>query len=310
MAIRGSVGRHGLNDPADVQIVETRLADHRRWLDPMPTLLPDGTCGLDTIAAIRRFQETAAALYKDDIDGLVSSHGFTIKRLEMGNIPFPRHRVFDPVCWAHPADELSDADFTAAAKTLDCEVAAVRAVAKHESPRGPWDDVGRPNILFERHKFGKYSKHLWDRTHPDISSKSQSNSKHLPRDRYGRFAEQYGRLYRAATLDEDAALRSASWGAFQIMGENFATLGYTSVAAFVDAMLAGEGNQLRAFVKFIQTKPGAKDALRALDWNKFALRYNGQNQTGSTYAKDVGAMYDRFKALEPKAPKVPKAGAR
>ena len=51
---------------------------------------------------------------------------------------------------------LTDADFIAAAKTLRCDVSAIRAVAEIESPKGGFlydDHAGewRPTVLFERH---------------------------------------------------------------------------------------------------------------------------------------------------------------
>lgn len=83
--------------------------------------------------------------------------------------------------------------------------------------RGAFHSEGRPTILFERHKFHLHTAGKYDVSNPEISNK-------LPGG-YGLFSEQHPKLEKAKTLDKDAALKSASWGAFQIMGENLSRLG-------------------------------------------------------------------------------------
>ena len=75
-------------------------------------------------------------------------------------------------------------------------------------------------------------------------------------------------------LDRDAALRSASWGAFQIMGDNFGTAGYADAVSLVAAMVSGEPAQLDAFVAFVK-KNRLDDELARHDWAGFARAYNG-----------------------------------
>jgi N-acetylmuramidase len=315
-AIKASVGKGGANDAADVFRVETLLATHRRWLDPMPDLLPDGNCAPETIEAIKRFQRTAAALHEDDVDGLVGVRGYTIKRLETGNIPFPKHRVFSPMCWARPAIRLTPANFQAAALTLNCEAAAIRAVAEQESGKnGAWDKMGRPTILYERHKFGTNTGNIWDVTHPDISNKKQSkrNTKEKLPSEYGSDSAQYKKLYRAATLNETAALTSTSWGLFQMLGDKYDKTGFSSVDAFVNAMLESEARQLEVFVAYIDGYPALKKAIQEKNWARFALLYNGKDYAQNQYDTKMAALYKQYSEEGlPKAPvakpkpKVPK----
>ena len=49
--------------------------------------------------------------------------------------------------------KLTIKDYQKAAKELNCEVAAIRAVAEVESLKGGFLPDGRPKILFERHVF-------------------------------------------------------------------------------------------------------------------------------------------------------------
>ncbi len=66
---------------------------------------------------------------------------------------------------------------------------------------------------------------------------------------------------KAYLLDKRAALMSASWGKFQILASNYSSAGYSSPEEFVLAMSESEKNQLKAFVRFIQSKEGANKFL-------------------------------------------------
>jgi len=100
-------------------------------------------------------------------------------------------------------------------------------------------------------------------------------------------------------LDESAALRSASWGMFQIMGDNFAACGFTSVADFVDAMLDRESRHLDAFVAFVGANPGMLRALRSKDWVTFARQYNGPNDAENDYDTNIRDAYNQLRATAP-----------
>jgi hypothetical protein len=90
-----------------------------------------------------------------------------------------------------------------------------------------------------------------------------------------------------------AALLSPSWGKFQILSHNFQLAGFGNVESFVTSMCASEQHQLQAFVVFIQNV-GATEALATKNWSLIAEKYNGQQQKGSTYAKDLRDIYDRL----------------
>lgn len=287
IGIAASVGYQGFNSAVDVMTVETMLYNHRRWLDPLPHLVPDGNCAPETIVAIRRFQETACALPKDSVTGVVNPGSFTFKRLQLGYIPRPKNAVFDQMCWYRDENELEPADYEAAALAIGCEVEVIQAVAEQEAGiRGPWDENGRPTILFERHKFSKHTANAWDKLHSDISNPTWGG--------YGKFSAQYPKLFRAATLDEAAALKSASWGAFQILGENHEAAGYASVDEFVAAMMSGHRAQLGAFVNFINYDRRLKKALIDKEWATFARLYNGPAYKANQYDVKMAELYKRL----------------
>jgi hypothetical protein len=82
----------------------------------------------------------------------------------------------------------------------------------------------------------------------------------------------------AAKFSEPAAKRSISMGAAQIMGFNFARIGYDSVLAMFDAFAAGPRAQIVGLFDFIKgpgTDSALLEALRRGKFTDFAAGYNG-----------------------------------
>lgn len=185
---------------------------------------------------------------------------------------------------------ITEANYRNAASVLGCEVAAIKAVAEVESRGEGFLPDGRPTILFERHWFHKLTNGRWSDKHPTISARKAGG--------YGPAGEyQHDRLALAASLNRNAALKSASWGRFQIMGFNFDDAGYPSVQAFINAMYAAEANHLMAFVNFVKSNNLA-DELRRLDWKEFARVYNGKNYKINKYDTKMAAAYRRYRKHE------------
>jgi hypothetical protein len=182
---------------------------------------------------------------------------------------------------------LTDTDYEAAATRLGCEVAAIKAVAEVESgPHGGFLPDDTPVILFERHLFARLTNHVYDHAHPAISNPSPGG--------YGKVLDQPARLAEASALDRDAALQACSWGRFQVLGANWRDLDYESLQQFVNAMYAGEAEQLDSFVRFIQHN-GLTGALRTHNWTAFARRYNGPNFHINHYDTKLAEAYARHK---------------
>lgn len=191
------------------------------------------------------------------------------------------------------ATPLQDGDIEEVATWLSCEVAAVKAVCSVEAAGHGFLPDGRPKILFEAHVFGRLTDHRYDDEHPNISAPSWDRSL------YGAGgAHQYDRLAEAMALDEEAALKSASWGMFQIMGMNAGICGYVlegtekepDVRAFVTDMLDSERNHLIAFARFCR-ETGAARHLVNQDWRSFARVYNGPGQV-EAYADRLAEAYE------------------
>jgi len=180
-------------------------------------------------------------------------------------------------------------DFERAARALDCEPEAVQAVADVEAPGGGFDPDGiAPKILFEAHVFSRLTARAYELTHPDISSPRYDQALYV-----GGPAE-HKRLQRATALNREAALSSASWGKFQIMGFNYQRAGYKTLQGFINAMYRSEDAHLDCFVSVIKSM-GLADELREHRWEEFKLVYNGPRP--SDYAARMRAAYRKLKGV-------------
>lgn len=177
---------------------------------------------------------------------------------------------------------ITEADYQRAANELKCELNAIRAVAEVESQGEGFFNDGRPKILFEAHYFARLSENRYNKDYPHISKK-WTNKDEMKKLYKGGPAE-YQRLEEAIGLDWKAALQSASWGKFQVMGENYSGLGYASIEVFVSSMFQSESEHLESFVRFVKWKKGPSgaciDHLRNKNWLGFAKVYNGEKQDG------------------------------
>ena len=77
---------------------------------------------------------------------------------------------------------------------------------------------------------------------------------------------------------------------FQILGGNFAACGFASVADCVAAMCRAEADHLAAFGEFCRNN-GLERHLRAHDWTRFALGYNGPSESDNDYDDRLAAAY-------------------
>jgi hypothetical protein len=181
-------------------------------------------------------------------------------------------------------------DYLRAANRLKCDVAAVRAVCEVEAPKGGFFPDGTPTTLFEGHKFHAFTDGKYSESHPEISYESWT------REHYGKtWQREKERLDEAVRLDREAALKSASWGRFQIMGFNHKAAGFPDVQKFVNAMYAGEGAQLDAFIAFVLHEK-LDDELRDKRWADFARKYNGPSYRANRYDEKLAAAFARYAA--------------
>lgn len=191
------------------------------------------------------------------------------------------------------ADFPSESALQSAADKIGCRVETIKAIAEVEAgPNGAFLDTGEPVILFEPHIFsrltgGKFDgntvepKHLdYRKIGPDwifISYPSWRPS------RYGPVSVQHLRLQGAARFDRDAALKSCSWGLYQLMGFNHKRCGHKTIQSFVNAMYRSVDDHLEALVSFVLASPKMVKAIRERDAPTFARLYNGESYKKNEY---------------------------
>lgn len=188
-----------------------------------------------------------------------------------------------------PDYPVTAADIEHGASVLSVEPAKIWAVYEVESSGEAFVD-GRPAILFEPHRFSRATGHRFDKSHPRLSSRAWDRTLY-PRGQAARWQQ----LVEAVSLDVDAGFASASYGAFQILGENYEVCGAPDPWSFAWRQSRTEGDQLEAFVRFVEGR-GLKGALQRGDWAAFARGYNGTAYRANKYDERLAAAYARRRA--------------
>jgi hypothetical protein len=187
---------------------------------------------------------------------------------------------------------------------------AVAVLAIESGGRGFSAD-GRLIIRFENHLFHRQ----WGKSNPETFNRhfTFNPEKNWLDHRWRQFTNQPFREFHdnqdgewqvfsfARSLDDTAAKLSISMGGPQIVGFNFATLGYESVHQMFDAFSADERNHILGFFDFVQgpsTDSRRVMALQAGDFTTFAAMYNGPGQAAK-YGSLMQGLFDTFKRLKP-----------
>lgn len=188
---------------------------------------------------------------------------------------------------------ISEKQFSDSGKALGVEPAVIKAVAEVESGGDGFLSTGEPKILFEPHIFWKELKQAG--INPNTFAKDNSDILYpiWGTKPYGKVSQQHERLNRAALINRNAALKSASWGKFQILGNNYQLAGFDNLQDFINAMYRSEDDHLKAFVSYIKSTH-LDDELRAKDWKGFARGYNGALYWKNNYDKKMADAYLKY----------------
>jgi hypothetical protein len=197
---------------------------------------------------------------------------------------------------------LSEQNLKEFAITNNLELATIKAVNAVESSGKGFFLSGRPKILFEGHQFWKALKRYG--INPEQFVNENNNDvlfKKWTKIHYKGGEREYDRLKKAENIGadkafKDAAKEAASWGAFQIMGFHWKTLGYPSIDDFVAKMHINEGEHLKAFGKFLEANRLIRK-LQNKDWAGFARGYNGAGFKQNKYDEKLQKAYDKFKSM-------------
>lgn len=198
---------------------------------------------------------------------------------------------------------LTKDDFINAGKLLGCHPGMVEALALKETHGKAFLPDGRPTILFERHQFYKRLPIVRKAGQTqasliairDQAVKNDGDICSSVRGGYKGGAAEYDRLARAQKYSDTAALESASWGQFQVMGFNAVAIGYPSVQEFVRLMYQGIDQHLIALVRFILATPKALKGIREQNFAMLAGAYNGPAYAENKYDTDLQKYFNQVK---------------
>ncbi len=190
--------------------------------------------------------------------------------------------------------KLTEEDYIQVSEETGLELALIKTVAAVEGSGSGFDKDGVIKILFEGHVFYKHLSRL---------GIAQKTAAQFPKVCYPKWTKQFYtgsnrgewlRMNIAQTVNEEAALKSASFGLFQVLGENFEAAGYSNVFQMVEAYNTGEKEHLKSFINFIEHE-NIVGYLVAKDWANFALRYNGKGYKANKYDIKLAEAYAKFK---------------
>lgn len=274
----------------------------------------DGVAGPATLSGLKALLEPVNAINEPESSGTepepagvreimqneVATTANGINADVLSEVPLqPVETPVEPVPQPAPAPKASKAlteeAICEAANNLGVDVACVKAVAEVESLGNGFNSTGMVKILFERHKFYKFIAQKYGvpkanqlaAMYPDICSPKAGGYTSST-------ATEHKRLDKAIAIDRECAMKSASWGRFQVMGFNYAAAGFSNVEDFCVAMWKSEDEHLRAFVNFIEANPNMHQHLKNRNWAGFANAYNGPAYAQNKYDTKLAAAYRKY----------------
>lgn len=196
-------------------------------------------------------------------------------------------------------NQLTITDLQQAADRLGVELAKLAAFAQVEAAGEGFDECQRPRLLFERHVFFKQIAKLQGEAEANRLAGLYPALCNPKRGGYQGGPAEWARLQTAMTLHRAAAIESASWGMFQVMGYHWQALGYASADEWLAAMQQSEREHLRAVVGFIELDPQLHKALKAGKWSEVARRYNGPAYKENRYDTKLAEAHAHFAKVYP-----------
>lgn len=189
------------------------------------------------------------------------------------------------------AKRLDDLDLPRIGHRIGVGEDELHAFMEVEAAGSGFDHMGRPKMLFEPHVF---YRNLSGAKRDAAVKAGLAYSKWKP----GAYpSDSYPRLIKAMAIDETAALKSASWGLGQILGENHRAVGYPTVQLMVRDFLDDEEKHLEAIVAFLISKNIAK-ALKAHDWDTVARLYNGAGYKKNAYHTKMATAFAKWRKIK------------
>lgn len=158
------------------------------------------------------------------------------------------------------------------------------------------DGVNFPAIRFEGHYFYRYLKHQPQKLKQAINKNLAHRNRGVIKNP-NRYGARYDLLNRAIEIDEDAAIKSTSFGWGQVMGANYLDLGYSSPSDLMKEAMEGLKGQTELVVRYIEAN-NLVDTLNSLPnraaARKFARAYNGPAYADNQYDTKLIKLYNQI----------------
>jgi hypothetical protein len=189
------------------------------------------------------------------------------------------------------ARRLKDEALPRIASRIDCGEDELHAFLDVEAAGSGFDKQGRPKMLFEPHGFYR---------NLSVARRNEAVNAGLAYKAWkpGNYpADSYPRLIKAMAIDETAALKAASWGLGQILGENHKLVGYATPQMMVRAFMDDEEKHVEAIVAFL-IETGIADDLKAHRWAVVARVYNGKEYARHNYHGRMAIAYAKWSRIK------------
>jgi hypothetical protein len=189
------------------------------------------------------------------------------------------------------AKRLDDLDLPRIGHRIGVGEDELHAFMEVEARGSGFDKQGRPALLFEPHLF-------WRELAGTQRAQAAAQGLAYPSWRSGAYpADSYPRLTAAMSINETAAIRSASWGLGQILGSNHKAAGYATPQLMVLAFMDDEETHLEAMVNFLIAN-NLDDDLRAHRWETLARGYNGPAFAKHNYHGRLAAAFAKWRKIK------------
>ncbi len=192
------------------------------------------------------------------------------------------------------ARKIRDADWQQLADTVNLSVAHLRTVVDVETDGHGFDLKGRIEFLFEPHVFYRLIKGDKDKLAAAIKAGCAYPAWKGPGS-YPKTTDLRWALYmKAVAIDEDKAIRSASWGLGQIgIDMEYREAGYDSPQDMIEHLRDSEYNQILGMVRLFRAR-NLDQYLREEKWETFARLYNGAAYKKNNYHTKLASAYKRW----------------
>lgn len=188
------------------------------------------------------------------------------------------------------AKRLEDKDIPRIGARIGVGEDELHAFMEVEAAGSGFDSKKRPKMLFEPHVFYRNLKGAERDAAVKAGLAYAKWKRNYP-------ADSYPRLLKAMEINETAALKAASWGLGQILGENYKAAGYDSPQDMVADFMEDEETHLNAMVSFLIVKKIAAD-LKAHRWADVARKYNGAGYKANSYDTRMAAAYAKWRKIK------------